>query len=178
MELVFDRGDRGSPKGHALLYFRSPDDPEAVWVTYIVILPITVDVSKYVPPFLMNQVNELGPTDLSAFAFPPAPERLGSYSEMEAIAAQRDDDVLFAGATDATDVSARDKQSCVEHRGQIWNVVGMPCHSHLWHLCAPKSSGERCSAFRGHAGLAVSVAPADVAGLELSLRLPLISVRP
>ena len=46
MELVFDRGDRGSPKGHALLYFRSPDDPEAVWVTYIVILPITVDVSK------------------------------------------------------------------------------------------------------------------------------------
>ena len=106
MELVFDRGDRGSPKGHALLYFRSPDDPEAVWVTYIVILPITVDVSKYVPPFLMNQVNELGPTDLSAFAFPPAPERLGSYSEMEAIAAQRDDDVLFAGATDATDVSA------------------------------------------------------------------------
>lgn len=105
MELIFDKGDLGSPKGHALLYFRSRDDPDAVWVTYIVILPITVDVSKYVPPFLMNQVNEMGPKDLSAFAFPPAPERLGSYAEMETIAAQRDDDVLFAGTTDAKDVS-------------------------------------------------------------------------
>lgn len=106
MELIFDRGDRGSPKGHALLYFRSPDEPEAVWVTYVVILPITVDVSKYVPPFLMNQLNEMGPKDLSAFAFPPAPERLGSYKDMEVLAAQRDDDILFAGTADVKDVSS------------------------------------------------------------------------
>ena len=104
MDLVFDRGGRDSPKGHALLYFRSSDDPDAVWVTYVVILPITVDVSKYVPPFLMNQVGEIGPKDLSAFAFPPAPERLDSYEVMEALAAQRDDDILYGGSTNATDV--------------------------------------------------------------------------
>ena len=106
MNLVFDKGVRESPKGHALLYFRSSDEPDAVWVTYVVILPITVDVSKYVPPFLMDQVGELGPTDLSSFAFPPAPERLDSYETMEALAAQRGDDILYGGSADAKDVSS------------------------------------------------------------------------
>ena len=106
MDIVFDRGSRDSPKGHALLYFRSSSEPEAVWVTYVVILPISVDVSKYVPPFLMNQVAELGPTDLSAFAFPPAPERLDSYAMMEVMADRRDDDVLYGGAINPEDVAS------------------------------------------------------------------------
>ena len=66
MDITFDRGSSDRPKGHALLYFRSSSDPDQIWVTYLVILPITVDVSKYVPPFLMNQVGEMGPKDLSA----------------------------------------------------------------------------------------------------------------
>ena len=70
MDIVFDRGSKEEPKGHALLYFRSRSSLEEIWVTYTVILPITVDVTKYVPPFLMNQVGELGPKELSAFAFP------------------------------------------------------------------------------------------------------------
>ena len=106
MEIVFDRGSRDSPKGHALLYFRSSSDPDEVWATYLVILPISVDVSKYVPPFLMNQMGELGPKDLSAFAFPPAPERLESYAALETMAAKRDDDILFAGSVNPTDVTS------------------------------------------------------------------------
>ena len=72
MDLTFERGDASSPKGHALAYFESPSGDE-VWATYLIVLPITVDVSKYVPPFLMNQMGGDGPTDLSSFAFPPSP---------------------------------------------------------------------------------------------------------
>ena len=106
MDTVFERGDRDAPKGHAMLYFRSSSDPDAVWVTYVVILPISVDVSKYVPPFLMNQVGEIGPKDLSAFAFPPAPERIESYAVMEKLAERRDDDILYGGAINAEDVAS------------------------------------------------------------------------
>ena len=104
MEITFDRGNREQPKGHALLYFRGASDPEEIWATYLVILPITVDISKYVPPFLMNQVGEIGPKDLSAFAFPPAPEKLQSYSYLEELAETRDDDILFAGTINPLDV--------------------------------------------------------------------------
>jgi len=106
MDVVFDRGSAEHPKGHALLYFRSNVDAEEVWVTYVVILPVSVDVSKYVPPFLIDQVAHMGPKELSAFAFPPAPERLGSYDDLESLAAARDDDILSAGTITPGDVPA------------------------------------------------------------------------
>ena len=104
MDLSFDRGDRQGPKGHALLYFRSGSDPDEFWATYLVVLPITVDVSKYVPPFLMNQISEAGAKELSAFAFPPAPEKVPGYSHLEQMADARDDDILFGGTIDPVDV--------------------------------------------------------------------------
>ncbi|MCH8951700.1 MAG: helix-turn-helix domain-containing protein [Proteobacteria bacterium] len=106
MDVVFDRGSAEHPKGHALLYFRSNSDAQEVWVTYVVILPVSVDVSKYVPPFLIDQVAHMGPKELSAFAFPPAPERLGSYDDLESLAVARDDDILSAGSINPTDVPA------------------------------------------------------------------------
>ena len=60
MTLSFELGNIESPKGHALLYFKDSVQDD-FYATYIVLLPITVDVSKYVPPFLMNQVGEFGP---------------------------------------------------------------------------------------------------------------------
>ena len=106
MDLVFDKGGIDQPKGHALLYFRSNSDPDEVWATYLVILPILVDVTKYVPPFLMDQVAQMGQNELSAFAFPPAPERLGSYELLLELATKRDDDVVFLGPVNPTDVPA------------------------------------------------------------------------
>ena len=106
MDVVFDRGNREAPKGHALLYFRSNQNPDEIWATYLVILPITVDVSKYVPPFLMNQVGDIGPKDLSAFAFPPAPEIVDSYGFIENLAVARDDDILTAGTINPNDVAS------------------------------------------------------------------------
>ena len=107
MEVVFDKGDSKKPKGHALIYFEGLGNPGSVWVAYIVILPIKVDVSKYVPPFLMNQVGgEFAGEQLSSFAFPPAPEQVGSYKEVEDLALIRDDDILFGGIINPTDVSS------------------------------------------------------------------------
>ena len=106
MEIRFERGSGDQPKGHALVYFRNSAGPDELWASYLVILPISVDLAKYVPPFLMNQVGELGPKGLSAFAFPPAPERLGSYTTLEELAARRDDDVLFAGDFDPANVTS------------------------------------------------------------------------
>ena len=106
LDIVFDSGSKERPKGHALLYFRSSSDPEEIWVTYLVILPISVDVSKYMPPFLMNHVSELGAKELSAFAFPPAPERLESYGALREMANIRGDDIIFAGTVNPSDVPA------------------------------------------------------------------------
>jgi hypothetical protein len=106
MDITFDRGSQETPKGHALLYFRNSSDPEEIWATYLVVLPVSVDVSKYVPPFLMNQVGELGPKDLSAFAFPPAPEKIASFEYLQELAIARDDDVIFGGTMDPADVAS------------------------------------------------------------------------
>ena len=106
MAITFERGSRDKPRGHALLYFRGRDQPESVLATYIVLLPITVDVSKYVPPFLMNQIGEIGPHDMSAFAFPPAPEQVRDYQYIEDIADARADDIVHGGVLAENDVSS------------------------------------------------------------------------
>lgn len=105
MSIEYHRGERVRPKGHAFIYLRSSLDREEIWATYVVILPITVDLSKYVPPFLMNQVGEMDPKDLSAFAFPPAPERVAGYAAIEEMADIRGDDILYAGAHNPSDVT-------------------------------------------------------------------------
>ena len=106
MDIVFERGNRDKPKGHAILYFRSLAEANEIWGTYLVILPITVDVAKYVPPFLMNQVGEMGPKDLAAFAFPPVPEKVEGHKYLERLASVRDDDILFGGDIRLGDMQA------------------------------------------------------------------------
>ena len=105
MEIVFDRGDPKKPKGHALIYFRNSSDAGELWASYLVILPMMVDLSKYLPPFLLSQVENLGPKDLSAFAFPPGPEKVEGFKYLEDIASFRDDDIVFGGTFDPADVS-------------------------------------------------------------------------
>ena len=105
MTLSFELGNIESPKGHALLYFKDSVQGD-FYATYIVLLPITVDVSKYVPPFLMNQVGEFGPGDMSAFAFPPAPEQVAGYDYLVDLAKKRQDDLLDGGEVTGTDVSS------------------------------------------------------------------------
>ena len=106
MASTFEKGSETEPKGHALLYFSSSSDAGEVWATYVVILPVTVDVTKYVPPFLMNQVGDIGPKDLSCFAFPPAPEKISGKQELEWLAETRGDDLLYGGVINTSDVGS------------------------------------------------------------------------
>ena len=102
MDLIFEKGDSLNPKGHALIYFRSNLDNDLVAATYIVVLPISVEISKYVPPFLMSQVGNMDEQNLSAFAFPPIPEEMQNENEINNLADMRKDDLLYGGEINLT----------------------------------------------------------------------------
>ena len=106
MDLIFEKGDSRNPKGHALVYFRSNVDHNAIGATYIVVLPISVEISKYVPPFLMSQVGNMDEQNLSAFAFPPIPEEMEDESEVNSLANLRNDDLLYGGEIDLNNPTA------------------------------------------------------------------------
>ncbi len=97
MDLTFDIGDPQRPKGHAVLYFRVDTEPDKVYATYVVTLPIKSDLGKYVPPFLATHLGGLPLNDLSAFAMPPLPEPVDSHAELERISQMRQDDLVYAG---------------------------------------------------------------------------------
>ena len=98
MDLSFDIGDPQRPKGHAVLYFRVDTEPDKVYATYVVTLPIKSDLGKYVPPFLATHLGGLPLNDLSAFAMPPLPEPVDSHAELERISQMRQDDLVYAGS--------------------------------------------------------------------------------
>ena len=69
MDLIFQKGSKESPKGHALLYFTNKDNSSEIWGTYIITLPIEVDIKKYMPPFLVNDNNAINSSQLSKLLF-------------------------------------------------------------------------------------------------------------
>ena len=103
MDLEFERGSRDHPCGHALVYFRDTGATDEIGVTYVVILPVPLDLSKYMPPFLATQVAEMASDTISSFAFPPAPEPVDGYDELMRIANLRGDDVLYGGVQSFAD---------------------------------------------------------------------------
>ena len=104
MPLNFVNGAASNPKGHALVFFEDSASG-AYYASYVVLLPITVDVSKYVPPFLMNQVGELGAGDMNAFAFPPAPEPVTDLEYLLQLSDRRSDDLIDGGTIRPSDVT-------------------------------------------------------------------------
>ncbi len=98
MDLYFDRGDRGNPVGHALLYFRVDTEPDKVYASYVVTLPIKSDLTKFLPPFLASHLGALPLNDLSSFAMPPVPEPVDGLGELEKLSRQRGDDLVYAGS--------------------------------------------------------------------------------
>ncbi|MFQ6027388.1 MAG: hypothetical protein ACE5Q6_07840 [Dehalococcoidia bacterium] len=96
MDITFDVGDPQRPKGHALVYFQVDTEPDKVYATYVVILPVQADLGKYVPPFLASHLGNLPLSEFSAFAMPPVPEEEESYQQLERLSRMRDDDLIFA----------------------------------------------------------------------------------
>jgi hypothetical protein len=95
MNLSFDKGDPTRPKGHALVYFRVNTEPDRVYATYVVCLPVKADLSKYVPPFLASHLGSAPLSDFSAFAMPPVPEPVDSYQLLERLSQLRQDDLVY-----------------------------------------------------------------------------------
>ena len=98
MDITFDLGNPRQPKGHSLAYFRVSTEPDKVYATYIVILPVKADLAKYVPPFLASHLGNVSLNDFSAFAMPPVPEEVDSYEELQRLAELRDDDLVDGGS--------------------------------------------------------------------------------
>ena len=48
MTLQYEIGDPEKPRGHALVYFTRAGEPDSVLATDIVVLPSSVDVTKYI----------------------------------------------------------------------------------------------------------------------------------
>ena len=94
MDLSFEQGNQDQPRGHAILYYRAGGE---ILATYVVILPLTVDFAKYIPPVLAAQVKNTGLEEFSAFAIPPVPEEAQSYEFLEELARLRGDDLVFGG---------------------------------------------------------------------------------
>lgn len=98
MDLTFESGDPQRPRGHALVYFRVSTEPDRVYATYVVALPVKADLTKYVPPFLASHLGSLPLDDFSAFAMPPVPEPVDSYQELERLSQLRGDDLVFGSS--------------------------------------------------------------------------------
>jgi len=104
MRLIFERGDEQRPKGHALIYFRDPGSL-GVLATYLVIPPITIDFSKYIPPMFAGQGMAANLAQASSIVpLPPVPEAVASLQTLQVLAEQRDDDLVFAGDASADQV--------------------------------------------------------------------------
>ena len=109
MDIQFEIGDPRRPRGHALLYYRIETEPDNVYGTYIVTLPITADLTKYVPPFLATHLGSAGAGPLanfSAFAMPPMSELVeGGYDQLVRLANLRNDDLVYGGSMFSYDLA-------------------------------------------------------------------------
>ena len=122
MSLEFEIGDPQKPRGHAMTYFRVLGEQEKVLATYVVVLPVTVDFAKYVPPFLASQFGNFPLKDASAFSLPPVPEEVESYEHLRRIAELREDDFIFGGTLNSADLTEVMQRSAdlVQEYGQLW----------------------------------------------------------
>ena len=109
MDIQFEIGDPQRPRGHALLYFRVDTEPDNVYGTYIVTLPITADLTKYVPPFLAAHLGsgDSGPlANFAAFAMPPMSELVeGGHERLVRLANLRNDDLVYGGSMFSYDLA-------------------------------------------------------------------------
>ena len=102
-DLVYELGNPAEPAGHAFLYFIVGRDDATVAATYIVVPPVSIDFSRYVPPLLASSLGSAGLLAQAAFLpVPPVPEEL-ELRELRRLAQRRGDDILVGGAEGVSD---------------------------------------------------------------------------
>lgn len=131
MEMSFERGDSTQPKGHALVYFSSQEGK--LLATYIVILPVRVEMGKYLPPLFASQMGDMSGQDFSAFAMPPMPEEMDSYGQLSQLGELRDDDLVYGGIlSEGMEQGIQEVNEIVQeyarlyahYRDRVWSVEG------------------------------------------------------
>ena len=103
MDITFERGSADKPAGHALVYFSDPSSG-TVLATYVVVLPVNLELSRYVPPMLASQLPIADMKSMSAVPLPPVPEKVESRGYLEHLADLRRDDLIAGGTANAGDV--------------------------------------------------------------------------
>lgn len=99
MALEFELGSGDAPLGHAMIYFTQESDPEgSVLVSYVLVLPIKMDLQRYVPQFLAGQLGSMVPDDMSLVILPPVPEKFGKLADLIELAENRGDDLIYGGS--------------------------------------------------------------------------------
>lgn len=104
MQLAFERGDPKRPRGHAVVYFRATTDQSTILASYVVVPPISMDFSKFIPPMFAAQLPGILPSGPQVFPLPPIPEKVESMAWVEALAAAREDDLVNCGTADPMDI--------------------------------------------------------------------------
>lgn len=143
--LTYRVGDGDRPRGHALLFFRDATDFERVSATYLVVVPIAMDLSKYIPaafaPQLAGQLTLGAP---AAYPLPPVPEPVaGGLPQLERLAELRGDDLIDGGT-----LSTGEPWQALHPVTQIGSQYAEACASYLASAPAAESpaSGQLPSA--------------------------------
>mgnify|MGYP001164937929 FL=1 len=105
MEIIFEKGQQDHPVGHGFIYFKDLNDESKIYASYMVFLPIDVDISKYIPPLLFGQMKDIDSENISSFIFPPSPEIVKSLDWLNEISELRHDDLIFGGLINLNDIA-------------------------------------------------------------------------
>lgn len=163
-DLVFERGERDHPAGHAFVYFRLGDE-RRVAATYIVVPPIPIDFAKYVPPLIASSLGSLGLLAEAAFLpVPPAPEEI-DLDELRRLAEIRGDDILVGGSATALDIA-----SLMSRVAELGDVYARVYDEGLARAPKPEAAAEPTDATDGLA-LLYSVLPERERLEELARRV-------
>ncbi len=126
MTLTFEIGDAGKPRGHAILYYGSPGGE--ITATYVLVLPISMDMGKYLPPLLASQLGAVAGSamgeGLGSFAAPPVPEVVEGVAYLERLAGLRGDDLIWGGNVALGDMAAamQEAAEAVQEYARLYGV--------------------------------------------------------
>ncbi len=97
MDLQFERGDSTRPRGHAIIYFEVGERPGTYVATYVVVPPVSIELTKYLPPMFAGRSEFAMTSEVSAIPLPPVPENIEDLRDLQRLAEFRDDDLVRGG---------------------------------------------------------------------------------
>jgi hypothetical protein len=103
MQLIFERGNREAPIGHALLYFRGDDG--SILATYVSVPPIPFNIADFVPNIFAGMLQGIDADALNKVTtpMPPIPQPVSGVEWLRNLAERRADDIVFAGGAMRSD---------------------------------------------------------------------------